>query len=258
MAAEVHGRTGGDAGAVENDYREALRRDASLPRARLGLAEELRKAHRNAEAAIEYQTYLTASPDDAAAQLGAGRNLMEHGDEKAATVHLNRALALDPRNAEPLNELSAAASRRGDWTAALALLDRAVAVDPYDVPVRHARGLALSRLGRAEEARTEQARATRLRKELEHLDAARARLIATPHDRQSQLEVARWMFDHAHDQEGARWAEKILAERPGDADASRLLAAYHEPGVRRDLPTIIGSRYRPMSNRLLRNDAADR
>ena len=36
------------------------------------------------------------------------------------------------------------------------------------------------------------------------------------------------MFDHAHDQEGARWAEKILAERPDDPEASRLLADYHE------------------------------
>lgn len=36
------------------------------------------------------------------------------------------------------------------------------------------------------------------------------------------------MFDHDHGQQGVRWAEKILAERPGDAEASRLLAEYHE------------------------------
>jgi hypothetical protein len=36
------------------------------------------------------------------------------------------------------------------------------------------------------------------------------------------------MFDHAQDDEGARWAGRILGERPGDPDASRLLADYYD------------------------------
>ena len=152
--AEVHGRAADQQSMVENDYREALRRDPSLARADLGLAEELRKAHRNAEAAAEYDACLALEPNNAAAHLGAGRNLMEHGDEPAAARHLNRAMVLDPKNAEPYKELAEAASRRGDWAASLALLDRAVALDPYDVGVRNSRGLALSRLGRIDEARS--------------------------------------------------------------------------------------------------------
>ena len=70
--------------------------------------------------------------------------------------------------------------------------------------------------------------ATRLRKELDRLHEARSRLIASPHDRKSQLEIARWLFDHSHGEEGARWAEKILRECPDDAEASRLLADYHQ------------------------------
>jgi tetratricopeptide (TPR) repeat protein len=226
--AEVDGRTASDPAAAENDYREALRRDVSLAGARLGLAEELRKAHRNGEARREYDLYLARVPDNATAHLGAGRNLMELGDERLATEHLNRAIALDGTTAEPLKELSAAATRRGDWTAAITLLDRAIALDPHDVAVHQSRGLVLAHVGRAEEARAEQAAATRLRKELDVLHAARSRLIASPHDRQSQFEIARWMFDHGHDQEGARWAEKILTEAPDDVEASRLLARYHD------------------------------
>ena len=226
--AEVHSRTNGSAAAIEVDYREALRRDPSLARARLGLAEELRKTHRNAEAAVEYDAYLALEPDDAVAHLGAGRNQMELGDETAATSHLKRAMALDGKNAEPLKELADAATRRGDWAETLALLDRAIALDPYDVTVRYSRGLALTRLGRVDDARAEQAVATRLRKELDRLHEARARLIASPHDRKSELEITQWLFDHAHDQEGARWAEKILRERPDDAEASGMLAEYHE------------------------------
>jgi tetratricopeptide (TPR) repeat protein len=226
--AEVHGRTGGDASAVLTDYREALRRDPTQARAHLGLAEELRKAHRTGEAAAEFDTYLAVAPDDATAHLGAGRNLMEHGDEAAATHHLERAIELESKNAEPLKELAEAAARRGDWAATLALLDRAIALDRYDIVLRQRRGLALKGLDRAEEAQAELAEATRLRKDMDRLHDARRRLIASPHDRESQLEVARWMFDHAHDEEGARWAEKILSEHPADPEASRLLAGYHE------------------------------
>jgi tetratricopeptide (TPR) repeat protein len=226
--AEIHGRTGGDQGALEVDYNEALRRDPSLAIARLGLAEVLRKAHRNVAAAAQYDAYLALQPNDAVGHLGAGRNLMALGDDPTASSHLNRALALDGKNPEPLKELSEAATRLGDWAGSLALLDRAMALDPCDMTVRHSRGLALMRLGRADEARAEQAAATRLRKDLDRLNQARSRLISSPKDRQSQLEIARWMFDHVHDQEGVRWAEKILADRPDDPDANRMLADYHE------------------------------
>jgi tetratricopeptide (TPR) repeat protein len=226
--AEVHGRAVDEQGTVENDYRQALRRDPRSARAHLGLADELRKAHRTAEAAVEYDACIALDPNDAAAHLGAGRNLMELGDLTNAARHLNRVMVLDPKTAEPHKELAEAASRRGDWSAALALLDRAIALDPYDVAVRNSRGLALARLGRTDEARAEQAAAARLRTDLDRLQATRARLIDSPHDWKSQLQIARWMFDHAHDLEGARWALKILAERPDDPEASRLLAGYHE------------------------------
>ena len=56
--------------AVLNDYREALKCDPALARARLGLADELRKAHRNVEAAAEYDRYLALKPDDPAGSSG--------------------------------------------------------------------------------------------------------------------------------------------------------------------------------------------
>ncbi|APW63582.1 tetratricopeptide repeat protein [Paludisphaera borealis] len=226
--AEAHARDGGDPGAVLHDYQEALDRDPKLARARLGLADALRQAHRSIEAAAAYDAYLAAEPNDASAHFGAGRSLLDQGDEEAAIRHLTRASELNPGNAEPLKELAEAAQRRGDWPGALALLDRATALDPNDVPVRYSRGVVLARLGRTEEARAEQAAAGRLRDDLKSLNAARSRLVADPHDRDSQLAIARWMFDHAHEDEGARWAGRILDERPGDSEASRLLADYHE------------------------------
>ena len=237
---EIHARDGPEAGRVLEDYREALRRDPDLAPARLGVAEELRKAHRNAEAADVYKAYLALRPDDAAAHLGAGRNLAEQGEGEAAARHLRRAIELNGQNAQAHAELAHLCSRRGDWAAALAHLDRAIAVDPFDVGARHRRGQVLARLGRAAEAQVEQAAANRLREDLKVLSEARSRLLASPHDRASQLEVARWMFAHGHGPEGARWAEKVLAERPLDPDASRMLADYHD----RRGETGLANRYR--------------
>ena len=45
-------------------YREALRRDPSLDKARLGLADQLRAIRRHAQAATEYAAYLAHRPDD--------------------------------------------------------------------------------------------------------------------------------------------------------------------------------------------------
>ncbi len=82
--------------------------------------------------------------------------------------------------------------------------------------------------GESTRRRAEQAAAARLRTDLDGLSATRARLVDSPHDLKSQLQVARWLFDHAHDQEGARWALKVLGERPDDPEANQLLAAYHQ------------------------------
>ena len=98
-----------------NDYREALKRDPGLARARLGLADELRKAHRNVEAAAEYDRCIAREPNDSAAHLGAGQNLLEMDDLAAATRHLDRALALDPKNALVLKQFAEADLNRGDF-----------------------------------------------------------------------------------------------------------------------------------------------
>ena len=133
---------------MENDYREALRRDPGLGPAPLGLAEELRKAHRTAEALEVLSGYLAEKPDDPAGYLAAGRSAAEQGDAVAAVGHLKRVLSLDPRSSIAYKELAELLTRQGDFSAALGLLDQAVVLDPFDIAIRHGRGIALARLGR--------------------------------------------------------------------------------------------------------------
>lgn len=225
--AEIHRRTGADAAAALDDYRAALRRDPTLVEARSRLAEELLQGHRPDEALAEYAQVLARQPDDASAHLGAAQSQAELGDDVAATRHLDRAAALDPANPAVPRAIAEVAARRGDWEAMLGALDRAITLDPFDLTTSYRRGVALANLGRSDEARAEQARSAQLRTDLAKLNEARSRLVADPHDRASQLQIARWMLAHAHPEDGVRWAEKVLREWPDDPEASRLLADHY-------------------------------
>jgi tetratricopeptide (TPR) repeat protein len=226
--AEIDSRRESAPDAVLNDYREALKRDPRLERARLGMADELRKAHGNAEAATEYDKYLSLKPNDLAAHLGAGQNLLEMGEDEAATRHLEQVLTLDPKNALALKQFAEADLNRGDFAAALAHLDRAIKIDPYDLPVRHRRRLTLAWLERNDEAKAEERELKRLRTELDLLNEARARLAVSPDDHRAQIEIARWMIEHGQEGEGVRWSEHVLRTHPGDPEANRLLADFHQ------------------------------
>ena len=211
-----------------NDFREALKRDSKLARARFGLAEALRKEHQNAEADVEYKTYLALRPDDPAGYLGAGRNALEIGDTDAALRFLERAVALDPKNAETYKVKADLALRQGDDKSALAQLDQAIRLDPSELDVHYSRGMVLKRLGRLDEAKAEQSLANRLRDDLVHLNELKHRLTERPNDLDLQIAITQWMFDHGHDDGAVQWALKIVKERPDHPRANRLLANYYD------------------------------
>ncbi|GAC1447778.1 MAG: hypothetical protein NVSMB9_30310 [Isosphaeraceae bacterium] len=224
---EVHSRTDADTSVLIADFREALRRDPVLDKARLGLAESLQRGRRYGEAAREYTAYLARHPDDSHALVGAARNHLESGDEEAALRQLDRALKVAPDDPSALNERAGIAVRHEDFAGALPLLDRAIRAEPHDPVLRQRRSLALNRLGRVEEARADLIAARRAREDQERIVEIRRKLIEAPHDPQIQLEAARWMIDHGHLEEGMRWAEKVLREQPNLHEASQLLADSH-------------------------------
>jgi tetratricopeptide (TPR) repeat protein len=243
---EIDRRLESRANAVVDDYREALKRDPSLDDARLGLAEGLRKAHRNREAESEFSLYLARHPEAPVALLGAGRNARELGDDETAGQFLDRALKAAPRDVEALRERADVALRKGSFAEALALLDRALALDPYEFGIRYNRGLALRRLGRAEEAEKDFAESSRLRTEHAELNQARSILAKHPNDRTQQIKIARWMFIHGHADEGVRWAEKIVRDQPGQPEACSLLADHYakigKPGLANSYRAQIAAR----------------
>ncbi len=117
---------------------------------------------------------------------------------------------------------------RGDEAGALGHLDRAIALRPFDPAPRHNRRIALGRLGRPAEARQEQEAMDLLKVDLDGMDALRERIDASPDDAGIQARLARWMFAHGYDQEGLKWAEKILNEHPGHRETCSLLVSDYE------------------------------
>ena len=208
------------------DYREALKRDPGLAKARLGLAEALRELHQVEEAASVIAEYLTGN-DDAAGRLCAGRIALERSLTADALAQLKQAIAFAPENSVAHKVLGDALLRQGDFVEAFDELERAKTIDPFDLEVRHNLVIALTRLGRKDDAKKEQETAARFRAELQTMLSAQAQLMKTPADLASRVVICRWMFEHGKADQGILWAEAILKEHPGEPDASRLLADHY-------------------------------
>jgi tetratricopeptide (TPR) repeat protein len=154
---------------VLSDYRQALKRDARSAPARLALADELRAAHRNEEAAQEIAIYLAQNTDDPAGQLAAGRIAAEQGRFDDALRHFGKCLAGDPTSAPARREMADLLAREGKLKQSLEQLDEAEALDPFDISIRTSRAWVLARLGQYDKARVEQTRAAQLRAEQQDL-----------------------------------------------------------------------------------------
>ncbi|MHB1556333.1 MAG: tetratricopeptide repeat protein [Isosphaeraceae bacterium] len=232
---EINTRSGATPALLIRNYRAALERDPDLDRARLGLAEQLSKDRRFDEAEQEYRTYLKRNPKDVSALVGLGRNAFQSGDIAGATREFEAALAIDPDQHDALKELAQLDLRFGRFDQARRRLERLSQLDPYDHEISYSYAQALRLSGHAEKARIETARAARLRKEHEQIVQLRFNIVKDPNDVPARYQVARWMFEHGHADEGLKWAREILRADPHHAGIHRVLAEYYaahgDPGL---------------------------
>lgn len=214
-------------GSWEADYREALKRDPDLDAARRGLAETLRRVHRNDEAAAEYARYLERHPDEPVALVGSGLNELERGDLSKASAQLDRALELAPKDPAALKGRAEVALASGDPASAGRWLDQAVVGDPFDEGAYYARSQVRALLGRTAESQADRATFDRLKKEQAELLAMRTRLMDTPGDNDTRSKVVSWCFEHGRDHDGLEWAMAILSSDPNHPSTCRILADYY-------------------------------
>ena len=213
--------------ALETHYRAALARDPELDAARLGLAETLRKTHRNTEAAQEYDRYLDRHPDDAAALAGAGCNWIERNEPAKAIGCLDRALALKPRDAAALKGRAELDISGGDPKRAKARLDLALEVDPFDTEALYSRSRIKSVLGDPEGAEHDLALFKRYKNDHAELLKLRGLLMENPGNNELRARVAAWMLAHGRESDGLGWARAVLASDPDHAAANLILADYY-------------------------------
>ncbi len=232
---EIGSRSGATPAILIRNYRAALERNPDLDKARLGLAEQLSKDRRFDEADQEFRTYLRRNPKDVSAIVGLGRNAFQDGDIEGATRQFEAALAIDPRQRDALKELAQLDMRFGRFEQGRRRLELLTQIDPYDHEFRYTYSQALRMVGDLARSRVEGERAAQLRKEHDDLLKLNSKILKDPNDLASRFEVARWMFEHGHADEGLKWAKEILRADPHHASIHRTLADYYakhgDPGL---------------------------
>jgi Tfp pilus assembly protein PilF len=212
---------------AERHYRAALARDPQLDPARLGLAETLRKVHRNEEAAGPYGQYLASHPDDPVALAGAGLNALELADLAGAARFLDRAVAVAPTHTTVLKARAQLAMQGGDLGAARKWLDQAVEADRFDEEAFYLRTRVRTLLGDAAGAAADVAVFNQLKHDQEELLKMHAQLVSHPEDTDTRSRTAAWLFEHGREHDGLEWALAILASHPDHGPTCRLLADYY-------------------------------
>jgi tetratricopeptide (TPR) repeat protein len=233
--ADIYNRGGREVDLVIRDDREALRRDPTLLDTRLDLAEKLLRASQIDEAAEEYTKVLAHRPKSVPARVGLGRIALLKGDIQGASRHFEEAVALDPDSPRALRELALLDVKFGRLKQARERLEKAVRLDPEDLETRYSYARVLAASGDAKAAAEQTQRAERLRSDQKQIEDLRKQLAGEPDNLEIRSEVARWLIEHGHDEEGLDWTRRILAVKPDHPATCRILANYH---AKRDNPGL--------------------
>jgi Flp pilus assembly protein TadD len=225
---EIASRSDVEPAVLIQNYRAAIDRDPKLDKARLGLAQELSRARRFDEAEQVFEAYLKDNPTDTAALLGLGRNAFQQGDIERSRQYFEKCLAANPREPETLKELSQIDLRAGRSRQASERLALLTQLQPFDHEVHYSYAQALKLAGDEAQARVELSHAARLREEHDQLVRLRYRLVQHPDDLDARFEVAKWMLEHGHEDEGLRWTKEIFRADPRHASTHNILAAYYQ------------------------------
>jgi len=121
------------------------------------VAEQLLRDGRYPEAVEAYRQAIADHPEDAALVEGAGEAYDKLGESSAAKASFQRALELEPNNAELHFKLATTLAHEGATADAEASYRRAIALRPDFVKAHAHLGYLLDGLGRKDEARAEYA-----------------------------------------------------------------------------------------------------
>ena len=108
-------------------------------------------------------------------------------------------------------------------------------LEPFDHEVRYSYAQALKLAGDPINSRKEFEEAAQLRTEHDHIVQLRYGVLKNPRDLDSRFQVAKWMMEHGHEDEGLKWTTELLRADPQHGPTHRVLADYYarhgDPGL---------------------------
>ncbi len=241
--ADIYKRGGREHELIVRDLREALRRDPSLDDARLELAATFSPSQID-EAEEEYTKVLARRPKSTAAMVGLGRLALLKGDIQGAERRFEEALAIDPKLPRALKELALLDVKFGRVQQARDRLQQAVRLEPEDLELHYSYARVLAASGDTKAAAEQTQVAEKLRKDQKQIEDLRQQLATQPDNLEIRSEVARWLIEHDHEEEGLDWTRRILEAKPDHPATCRLLADYHarkkNPGLANYYRMLLG------------------
>lgn len=150
-------KQGDTAGAIRN-YREALKIDPQLPGLHFELAEMLNASGTEdgrAEAKKEYEAALAVNKFDAKSEYKLGEIAYRQGDLKESFTHYSRAVQLQPNDADANLGLAKALVEMKEPQKAQAVLEHALQIDPTSAVGHFRLGMLYRQAGRTADAERE-------------------------------------------------------------------------------------------------------
>ncbi len=232
-------------GAAEK-YRRVLQLDPDHDDARLRLASLLVSDRRGGEAIEHLGVLRQRLPDHPEVAILWVKALALVGRTAESRTALEACLRDYPNYPAALAESGASALLDGDDPAAIEYFKRALALEPGNVTVRKQYTLALTRVGRHEEAAREQAVADRLAADFERITQLIAGpLQSRPQDPEVHHEIAQIALRAGQVREALRWFQSALEVDPDHGPTHRALANLY-----RDLENpILAARHRALAQK---------
>jgi tetratricopeptide (TPR) repeat protein len=208
------------------DLRRVVELTPERDEARLHLADALGRARLWEEARGHYEQLKDRQPHNPAVLLGLARCRMAEGNAGAAQQLLDGVLALDPKNADALNERGKLALDAGQLAEAEGLFRKAYTVAPYDRETVYSLYQCLRREGK--DAPDLKSRLDTIEARLDRLRQLTKQIAQSPHDAALRYEAGKIFLDSEQPREGLRWLGSALAEDPRHQPTHQALAEYYE------------------------------
>jgi tetratricopeptide (TPR) repeat protein len=211
------------------DYRRVLELAPQQKEARWFLALALYEAGRYEEAVILFEEIQPQRPNDPELLVRLARCFEKLERPAAAQPLLDAVLAVEPNHPLALRTCGQMAQARGDFTDAEQWLNRAAQAAPYDYQAQWALAQCWQQMGKAAQARAQQARAEALKQRFERLaDLSVHQMSARPNDPALHCEMGLILLRLGKVELGERWLKSALLQKGDYGPAQAALADLYQ------------------------------